>query len=359
MNLKNELNVLQIVTGLGVGGAERVVVELTSKMITNGYNVEVISLNDDISLLKQYPNVNFKLTSLGMTKTVGSFFSALGHLNRFVNQKNITVIHAHMFHSLMFSLLVKLLNPRINVVFTSHSYGGFGRLRSFLIKLTKKNRNTDIVFDNNQHTELNSMKTVVIKNSVNVPSVPIRNKNNNNNTVEETKFLFLGRLDKPKNPVNMIYLFSKMKNDKSHLIIAGDGYLRGDVERAIMECALQDRVELLGVVNDVPTLLANVDCLVMPSLWEGLPMVILEAGARSLPVISTPVGSIPELLSDDCGYLCDASEFTETLDFVASNLQQAKFRGENLYHKVKAEYSLANMMKKHLEVYISVQSVTK
>jgi glycosyltransferase involved in cell wall biosynthesis len=357
MNLKNELNVLQIVTGLGVGGAERVVVELTSKMITNGYNVEVISLNDDISLLKQYPNVNFKLISLGMTKTVGSFFSALGHLNRFVNKKNITVIHAHMFHSLMFSLFIKFLNPKIKIVFTSHNFGGFGRLRSSFIQLTKKFRDTDIIFGDNQHVKLNTNKTIVIKNSVNVSAVPIENKNHN--SIEEIKFLLLGRLETQKNPVDLIHLFSKMKNKKSRLIIAGDGYLRGDVERAIMECALQDRVVLLGVVNDVPNLLANVDCLVMPSLWEGLPMVILEAGARSLPVISTPVGSIPELLSDDCGYLCDTSEFTETLDFVASNLQQAKLRGENLYHKVQAEYSLVNMMKKHLEVYRSEQSVNK
>jgi glycosyltransferase involved in cell wall biosynthesis len=357
MNLNTEPNVLQIVTGLGVGGAERVVVELASEMITNGYNVEVISLNDDVSILQQYPNVNFELSSLCMTKSVASFFSTLGYLNRYVKQKNITVIHAHMFHSLMFSLFVKLLNPRINIVFTSHSYSGFGRLRNFLIRLTKATRNTDIIFSDNQHIKLNAMKTAVIKNSVTVPIE--RQEIKNHNSQEKTKFLFLGRLEKPKNPVGMIHLFSKMKNSKGYLIIAGEGYLRCDVERAIADCALQDRVELLGVVNDVPSLLANVDCLVMPSLWEGLPMVILEAGARSLPVISTPVGSIPELLADDCGYTCDVSEFTDMLDFVALNSTHAKIRGENLYKKVKSVYSLSNMMQEHVEVYRSAQSVTK
>ena len=355
MNLKT--NVLQLVTGLGVGGAERLVVELTFEMIKNGYDVEVVSLNDDLSLLQQYSDINFELSSLGMTKTISSFFSALAQLNLLVKQKGITVIHAHMFHSLMFTLMIKLFNPSISIIFTSHNFSGFGLLRRSFIKLTKKLRAADIVFGHNQHVKLNTDKTVVIKNSVNIPSISMFNKNDK--AIDKTKFLLLGRLEEQKNPVGMIHLFAKMKNDKSHLIIAGDGYLRGDVEQAIKECELQSRVELLGVVNDVPALLAKVDCLVMPSLWEGLPMVMLEAGVQSLPVISTSVGSIPELLADECGYLCDASEFTDTMDFVASTPKQAKLRGKNLYKKVKAEYSLTNMMKKHVEVYQSAKRMDK
>lgn len=349
MNLKTELNVLQLVTGLGVGGAERVVVELTSEMIKNGCNTKVISLNSDVSLLEQYPNFNFELTSLGMSKSISSFFQTLVTLNQFVKYNNVTIVHAHMFHSLIFALLIKVFNPSINIVFTSHSYGGFGKFRSFFIRYTKKFRNTDIVFARNQHRILNATNTVVIKNSVSTcPETQVIDKSNSNKII---KFLFLGRLEKPKNPVDMIYLFSKMESDESRLIIAGDGYLRADVEQAVEACDLQKKVELLGVVNDVPALLASVDCLVLPSLWEGLPMVLLEAGARSLPVISTPVGSIPELLSDDCGYLCELGEFTTALDRVVSNPDEAKVKGDNLYKKITAEYSLTNMMHKHIKVY--------
>ena len=53
---------------------------------------------------------------------------------------------------------------------------------------------------------------------------------------------------------------------------------------------LKDYIKLLGLRNDIPNLLNKSHCLLMPSLWEGLPIVILEAGASRLPVISTPVG---------------------------------------------------------------------
>jgi glycosyltransferase involved in cell wall biosynthesis len=349
MNSIIDVKKLQLITGLGVGGAERVVVELTSEMIKNGYDVDVVSLNDDVSLLKQYPDINFDLSSLGMTKTINSFFKTLYRLNSIVRKNNVGLIHAHMFHSLVFSLLIKLLNPKVNVVFTSHNFGGFSSFRSSFIRITRKYRKADIIFSVNQHITLNSLNSMVIKNSVNIPNA--FSVDAYNFPVNKTKFLLLGRLEKQKNPLGMIHIFSCMKNINSHLIIAGDGYLRAQIEEAILKYSLQDRVELLGVVNDVPALLASVDCLVMPSLWEGLPMVMLEAGAHSLPVVSTPVGSIPELLANDCGYLCETSEFPETLDFVADNKEMAMSYGLNLRNKIIKTYSLSNMMKQHVDVY--------
>ena len=318
-----------------------------------GYYVNLVTLNNDLSLVSQYSDVNFKITRLGVKKSFSSIMNGLYKLHLLVKLNNINVIHAHMFHSLIFSVIIKLFNPRIKVIFTSHSYGGFGGLRGVLIKLTKRLRAIDVIFAKDQHLALNSKNTIVIKNSVDVPF-------SDTNIIRErclqkgVVFLFLGRLEPPKNPIAMISHFAKMNNTDSILKIAGDGALKEEIKKAIAAHGLGDRIEMIGVVSDVPTLLKSVDCLVMPSLWEGLPMAILEAGAHSLPVISTPVGSIPDLLGDKCGYLAGNDDFSYMLDFVADNLEAAQLCGQRLQNKILRDYSLNRMVSQHVSVYEEV-----
>jgi glycosyltransferase involved in cell wall biosynthesis len=84
--------------------------------------------------------------------------------------------------------------------------------------------------------------------------------------------------------------------------IAGDGPLRSDVEE--LAASVNDRdigitAELLGVLDDIPCLLADADVLVLPSKSEGLPLIVMEAMAGSTPVVATAVGGVPELVEHD------------------------------------------------------------
>ncbi|MFT5756062.1 MAG: glycosyltransferase involved in cell wall biosynthesis [Alteromonadaceae bacterium] len=354
MKIDNKIKVLQLITGLGVGGAERVVVELASELSKNNLNVDVLGLNSNNSILQQYANINFRIDSLQLKKNPLSFIHTLLYLNKFIKKNSITIIHAHMFHALIFALLTKLFKPKLKIVFTSHSFFGFNQLRSFIIRYTKKARHLDIVFDINQHPHLNAKQTVVINNAVHIPYLKKSLITNNKKAV--TTLLFLGRLEPPKNPVELIHIFAKIKNKNCHLLIAGDGYLKGDVESAIKKLSLQNRVTLLGIVTDISSLMLKVDCLVLPSLWEGLPMAVLEAGSYALPIISTSVGAIPRLLSDDCGYLSTLAQFPETLDLILNDLALANKRGNNLYNKIKLEYSLSSISKQHFDIYQSISN---
>jgi glycosyltransferase involved in cell wall biosynthesis len=78
--------------------------------------------------------------------------------------------------------------------------------------------------------------------------------------------------------------------------IAGEGRERAALEAEIARLGLRDRVHLTGFRRDVPALLAASDAFCMPSLSEGLPFALLEAGSAGLPVIATRVGGMAELL---------------------------------------------------------------
>jgi glycosyltransferase involved in cell wall biosynthesis len=82
------------------------------------------------------------------------------------------------------------------------------------------------------------------------------------------------------------------------LLLVGDGGLRSSLEEQARDLGLSGCAILPGIRHDVPEILALVDVFVLPSLWEGLPIALLEAMAASLPVVATAVGGVPEVVVD-------------------------------------------------------------
>lgn len=82
------------------------------------------------------------------------------------------------------------------------------------------------------------------------------------------------------------------------LVLAGDGPDRPAIERLVIDLDLEDHVRLIGLRDDLPPLLARSDAVVLASLWEGLPNVVIDAMAARRPVIATDVGGCPELIED-------------------------------------------------------------
>lgn len=343
--------VLQLITGLGVGGAERVVMGLAGSLSEQGIRTVVVALNNDQRLLEQYSCNAFPVYHLGMAKNPWSYIKSISALIRIIRRERIALIHAHMFHALSLALACKILHPSYKIIFTSHSSKGFSLMRRMLIRMSKLLRSADVVFMPSQHSAINAANTVVIPNGV---SVDLANARNTKGVGAPRVFLFVGRLEPVKNPIALVRSFSMMRHKDCELWLAGEGFMRSELEREIKAAGLEKRVRLIGMCQDVPKLLDQVDFFVMASLWEGLPMAMLEAGAKGLPVIATPVGAIPALLADDCGYLVDVCELHHAFDAVLDNYEDARQRGKRLREKVLNGYSLDHMTKTHLELYASL-----
>jgi glycosyltransferase involved in cell wall biosynthesis len=114
--------------------------------------------------------------------------------------------------------------------------------------------------------------------------------------VEAIVFCCVGRLEPQKNPLGLLAAFAMLNDSRTHLILLGDGELRTSMADAIRSMNLERRVHLLGKRNDIPECLAASDAFVLASNWEGSPLAVMEAMAAGLPVVSTGVGGIPELI---------------------------------------------------------------
>jgi glycosyltransferase involved in cell wall biosynthesis len=126
--------------------------------------------------------------------------------------------------------------------------------------------------------------------------------------------IYVGRLDPQKGPFvllnALVPVFSK--HPALHLLMVGDGPLRGKINEWICEHRLQARVHLAGRRSDVPSLLKAAELFVLPSLWEGQPNVVLEAMAAGTPVIATDVEGISGLVRNgETGCVVRADRPTE------------------------------------------------
>jgi glycosyltransferase involved in cell wall biosynthesis len=113
---------------------------------------------------------------------------------------------------------------------------------------------------------------------------------------DETAFLHVGRMDQQKNHMAMIRGFASLPaRPKTRLLLVGDGPLRPEIERLIDELGAAERIDLLGIRSDIPRLHAAADIFLLPSLWEGRPVALMEALASGLPCVLSPIKQMTDV----------------------------------------------------------------
>ena len=143
-------------------------------------------------------------------------------------------------------------------------------------------------------------------------------------------------------------------HDGTHLILAGDGDLRPAIQHAVEEQGIADRVHFLGDRRDVPRLLAASDVFVLPSLWEGLPMSLLEAMASELPCIATDVSGVREVVADGSGLMvppANPDALESALRVVLDDQSEAAALGGRARRRVEDHYSAREQARDHVEIY--------
>lgn len=110
----------------------------------------------------------------------------------------------------------------------------------------------------------------------------------------------IGRLSHQKNPFFSVDVFEELQKIKSNavLLFIGDGELKEDLEKYILSKQLSDKIKLLGNCDNVHQLLSSIDCLLMPSIFEGLPFVLVESQATGLPCVVSDTVSVESQLTN-------------------------------------------------------------
>lgn len=174
---------------------------------------------------------------------------------------------------------------------------------------------------------------------------------------EKTKFLFVGRLEKQKGLEYLIQAanFLKGKND-FEIIIAGGGEEAENLKKTASEFEVEDIVRFTGRLSEQALIeqYTGCDIFVLPSLWEGLPLTLLEAAAAGLPIITAEVGGIPSVFAHRENALLvkprDSRELAGKMQELMSDKELQKTLSTSA-KKLAEKYSWENSAKKLEEVY--------
>lgn len=345
--MPNHQKILQIITGLDHGGAEKVVLDLCTGLMEKGFVVYCLALSNKKAMYPAFEKAGIRIISLDLKKNPVSFITNLIRANKFLKSKKIDLIHAHMVHAMVFGSILRLFNRSVPLIYTPHSIQFGIWYRKWLIKILKSLRSQDVLFSTDHHSGIFKNSYEVIPNGIKISKeITVEDK------FDTFTFLAVGRLESMKNHIELISITKKLiKKYSFRIIIAGEGPLRQELEKSIDENGLKDTIKLLGFRNDILSLCQKSHVFIMPSLWEGLPVSILEAGSVKLPVITTSVGSIPSLIDEETGFIGNISLFPEFMEQTIIDYDTAKRKGVGLFKRIQEEYSNVRFIDRHIKLY--------
>lgn len=170
----------------------------------------------------------------------------------------------------------------------------------------------------------------------------------------------VGRLTEQKNYSLLLNALAALKDYNWECRLVGEGELRPALERQIQDLGLTTRVKLLGLQADIRGFLSGLDVFVLPSLWEGLGIVLLEAGLAGLPVVASRVDGISEIITDGATGLLFESNNQEDLIIklkqVLDNIDQPEVAalGENLQLDIQARFDINAIAQKYQDLYLNL-----
>ena len=347
--MADTIRVLHVLGSMNIGGQETFIMNIYRSIDRSkvqfdfllnypskcDYEDEIISMGGIVCRIpRRFPN----------------YMKHLKYLDNFLKNNNYDIVHQHTNSNLAVSTIIKAKKYKISkIIYHSHSSkpdkGIINTIFDILYKSRIKKYATHYfacsvsAADNLFGKYIEKPNIKVIKNAIDTEKF-IYNLNSREQKRKElkieNKFVIghIGRFTEAKNHSFIINVFKEIykKNHSAALLLVGDGELRGDVEKKVYELGLKDNVIFTGLRSDIPELLCAMDVFLFPSLWEGLPVTLVEAQANGLYCVVSDVITKEVKITDMIEYISFNKPILYWADKVLVNINgyERKNMGENI-----------------------------
>ena len=357
-NRKN--SILHISRTMDIGGAERIVYQLSSDLKDEFDSVHVASTGGlwESELAAQGIQ-HHKILDIDSKNPV-TVLKLLFSIHQIIKQKGITIVHTHHRMAAFYIRLLKLVHPKLIHVYTAHNVFkdklplyrfALGNAKSVAVgEAVNKNLKEDVGITDSR----------VIYNGVVLKET--------DDQVDEIisysgiKLGCIARLSEQKGLTYLLDAMSLLTVKDIRLFIVGDGELRNELENKVEELHLQDSVTFLGYRQDIVECINSFDFLVSSSLFEGLALNIIETFMNGKTMVATDIPGINEVVNDENGILVPAKNpgaLAGAIDKLATDVllrNRLAFHAQKTYEE---KYSYPMFLENYRALYREIQGEPK
>jgi glycosyltransferase involved in cell wall biosynthesis len=365
------MRVLHVIPQLPVGGAERMLLSLVRHQLGAGYEIGVVSLYDPLGSLIEAELRELPVQVSFLGKRPGLDLRMIPRLARELRRFRPELLHTHM-QVLRYALPARWLGGRCPVVHTMHTTA-FRDASDWPTRLLQRVAfRTGVVpvaigdaVAESIHQVYGVMPRHVIPNGIPVATYAGAGREREQVRAElgipagAPVLVCVAQLHSVKNHQGLLGAFAseRLAAAGAHLLLVGDGVLRGALEAQARQLGVADRVHFLGTRPDVPRILAAADVFVLASTVEGNPLSVMEAMAAGKPVVATAVGCIPELVTGPCGRLVPAGDpgaLEDAMVALVRDASLARAAGEAAARAAAARFDDSHMAVAYEKLYAEV-----
>ena len=301
---KEPKRVLQIIAELGNGGVESMIMNIYRNIDRNKVQFDFIAHNENNKYLKEIEDLGGRIFFIEPMSKIGIIKYSKNLYKILIENKDIKVVHAHILLQNAIILTVARMakvKTRISHSHLTSMHSLKSKLVSPILKLLISINATEkiacgidagkLLYGKNKFKVLNN--AIELEKFTNVETSKSKFKEENN--IDESTILIghVGRFVTQKNHKFIINLAKSLKMNyglKTKIFLVGDGPMLEFFKEEVDNNSLNDIVTFLGARNDINELLHNFDVFILPSLFEGLPVILVESQAAGLPsVISSTI----------------------------------------------------------------------
>jgi len=356
------LRVLLAVDSLEVGGAERHVVDLALALRRKGHGVEVAcSVSGGLSEPLEAAGVPVWLLTRRLVKRRVSLAYARG-IRNLLKRRPFDLVHAHIFASAV-AAAIATLGKSASLVITEHTEASWQTWRTSRVSRWAHRRAKRVIAVSTPierrlieregvppHLVTRIPNAVIPPSDVPAGALP-------DGWLEGPLVGVVARLQPEKGVANFLKAAARVSENfpRTRFLVVGDGPLRGELLDLAEHLGVSERVRFLGYRSDSRALMELMDLLVVPSLTEGSPLIVLEAMAAGVPVVASAVGGIPDQVRHGReGMLVppdDPDALVEALGALLRDPAYARRLGEAGRRRTENEFSHETMVRRIEGVY--------
>lgn len=367
------VHVVYSVLSLDTGGLERLVLELAFELRRRGDRVSVVCVERRGQLAEQVEKLGAEVFCLD--KPPGRSKAAVDRAEQLLRRLSPDVVHTHQIGALWYLGQAAKRRGRIAVVHTEHTdharhvKGLWGKIRNRIILKTYGRLagkfccvSEDVSRSVRRWGTLPARKVTVVTNGIDTEKYVGRENRariraDHRFGADDFVFGTVGRLAEVKRQDLLLRGMAKARADvpNAKLLIVGDGAERAALTRLARELGIGDAVVFAGYQAEPQAFLQAMDAFVLTSRHEALPLALLEAMAAGLPVISSAVGGIPDLVTNrKSGFLFESlneGALVEALRRVTRERELSAAIAAEGRRLVRERYSLGRMVDEYQAIY--------